>query len=99
MSASTVRARARRSARAHPVVSVLLVVVVGFVPVGAVRADAVGDLRTGDSTPAGSVVTAWVQLLRAGAAAGGSAWGDGGRRRRVAQPGGALEWHRRRLGK
>ena len=60
MSASTVRARDGWSARAGLAAAVLLVVVVGLVPAGAVRAAAAVDPRgAGDSAPPGRVVTAW----------------------------------------
>ena len=58
MSASTARARGRRSVRAGLVSAVLLVVVVGLVPVGGMRAAAV-DPGAGDSVSSGRVVTAW----------------------------------------
>ena len=58
MSASTLRARGRRSARAGLVTAVLLVV--GLVPAGAARAGAAAvDPGAGDSAPPGRVVTAW----------------------------------------
>ena len=59
MSASTVRARDRRPARAGLVSAMLLMVVVGLVPAGAERAGAAVAPRTGDSVPPGRVVTAW----------------------------------------
>ena len=59
MSASTARARAGRFPRAGLVASVLLVAVLGLVPIGAVRAGAAAESRTGDSAAPGRVVTAW----------------------------------------
>jgi sugar lactone lactonase YvrE len=59
MSASTLRARGRRSARAGLVAAVLLVVVVGLVPAGAVPAGAAAESKIGDSALPGRVVTAW----------------------------------------
>ena len=54
MSASTVLARDRGSARAGLVAAALLVVVAGLMPAGAVPAGAAAESKTGDPAPPGA---------------------------------------------